>query len=373
MTAQMETTVAPEPPEVTSTPPASSQATETLRRALQLVFRWTVAVIGALVIFGAFMALKGVDPLKAYQDMFRSTFTGSGSWGAIFIRSAPIALAALAVAVPARAGLINVGGEGQLVMGGVAAAGVYLAAGTTLPGTLTLVLMLLAAAVAGGAWAAIAGALRLAFGINEAVTTLLCNYVALDIMLYLIYDSWKDPHGSGQPATRPLPVGARLAVLGHSRVHAGVLLAGAAAIVVSLALSRTGWGFRLRVVGGNTEAARRAGLRVGLLLVTAMATGGALAGLGGAVQLAGAEFKLRPGFCLTYGYVGFLASWLARHKPIRVAVAAVVLSAIAVAGDSLQIDAGLPAASVNVLMALVLLAAFGWGQGFRIKPNGGAK
>jgi simple sugar transport system permease protein len=127
------------------------------------------------------------------------------------------------------------------------------------------------------------------------------------------------------------------------------------------------------VVGGNTEAARRAGLRVGLLLVTAMATGGALAGLGGAVQLAGAEFKLRPGFCLTYGYVGFLASWLARHKPIRVAVAAVVLSAIAVAGDSLQIDAGLPAASVNVLMALVLLAAFGWGQGFRIKPNGGAK
>jgi simple sugar transport system permease protein len=153
-----------------------------------------------------------------------------------------------------------------------------------------------------------------------------------------------------------------------------VLIAVAAAVLVSLALSRTAWGFRLRVVGGNPEAARRAGLRVGLLLVTAMAVGGALAGLGGAVHLAGAEFKLRQGFGLTYGYIGFLASWLARHKPIRVALAAGVLSAIAVAGDSLQIDAGLPAASVNILMALVLLAAFGWGQTSRVRPKrGGAR
>jgi simple sugar transport system permease protein len=280
----------------------------------------------------------------------------------------------LAVAVPARAGLINVGGEGQLVLGGVAAAGVYLAAGDHLPGSMILVLMLLAAAVAGAVWAALAAVMRLAFGINEAVTTLLSNYIALDIMLYLIYSRWKDPQGSGQPATRSLPVDARLPLLGHTRVHVGVLIAVAAAVLVSLALSRTAWGFRLRVVGGNPEAARRAGLRVGLLLVTAMAVGGALAGLGGAVHLAGAEFKLRQGFGLTYGYIGFLASWLARHKPIRVALAAGVLSAIAVAGDSLQIDAGLPAASVNILMALVLLAAFGWGQTSRVRPKrGGAR
>jgi simple sugar transport system permease protein len=91
-----------------------------------------------------------------------------------------------------------------------------------------------------------------------------------------------------------------------------------------------------------------------------MLVGGALAGLGGVVQLAGAEFKLRQGFLLTYGYVGFLASWLARHKPINVAIAAVVLAAISITGDSLQIDSSLPAATVNVLMALVLLAVFGW-------------
>jgi simple sugar transport system permease protein len=332
-------------------------------RVARTAGRWALAVAGALVIFGAFMAVKGTGPLAAYREMFHSTFSGWNSYGDILIRSAPIAFAALGVAVPARAGLINVGGEGQLVIGGVAAAGMSLGLGDALPGPLTLLLMLVAAALAGGAWAGVAGVARLRFGINESVTTLLSNYIALDVMLFLIYDAWKDPHGSGQPATRPLPVSQRLSVLGDSRVHVGVVLAVLAAVAVSLALSRTAWGFRLRVVGGNPEAARRAGLRVGLLLVTAMVVGGALAGLGGAVQLAGAEFKLRPGFCLTYGYVGFLASWLARHKPVRVAVGAAFLSSIAIAGDSLQIDSGLPAASVNILMALVLLAVFGWGSG----------
>ena len=126
-----------------------------------------------------------------------------------------------------------------------------------------------------------------------------------------------------------------------------------------LVLKKTSWGFRLRVTGGNPEAARRAGMRVGALLLSAMLVGGALAGLGGLAQYAGSEFKLRPGFCATYGYLGFLASWLAGHKPIAVAGSAILLSAIAIGGDSLQIDAGLPAASVNILIALVLLAMFG--------------
>jgi len=127
-------------------------------------------------------------------------------------------------------------------------------------------------------------------------------------------------------------------------------------------LRTTTWGFRLRVVGGNPEAARRAGLRVGGLLVTAMLVGGALAGLGGFTQLAGAEFKLRSGFLLGYGYVAFLASWLARHRPIGVALACVLLASISIGGDSLQLDSALPAASVNILMALILLGVFGFSK-----------
>ncbi|MCU1353505.1 MAG: inner-rane translocator [Acidimicrobiales bacterium] len=327
-------------------------------RRLAGAARWGVGLGLAVVIFGGFMLMKGVNPISAYGSMVRSTFSNSDAFGGIFVRATPIMLAALAVSVPARAGLINVGGEGQLIIGAVAATGVSIGVGGSLPGAVTLLLMAVAAMAAGAAWSGIAAVLRLGSGINEAVTTLLLNYVAVDVMLFLIYDKWKDKNGSGQPASAPLPISQRLSLLGTSRVHIGIIVALVAAVVCWLVLRRTSWGFRLSVVGGNPEAARRSGLRVNALVLSAMLVGGALAGLGGLTQLAGAEFKLRPGFVATYGYLGFLASWLGRHRPLHVAGAALVLSAIAIGGDSLQIDSALPGATVNILIALVLLAAF---------------
>jgi simple sugar transport system permease protein len=284
------------------------------------------------------------------------------SFGEVLVKAAPLVLAALAVAIPARAGLVNVGGEGQVVMGAVAAAGVALALDATLPGSAMIVVMMLAAAAAGALWAGIAGILRLTVRVNEAITTLLLNYVAIDLMLYLIYQPWKDPNGSGQPATRPLAEAARLPLLGNSRVHMGIFVAVVATALIWAVLRWTTWGFNLRVVGGNPEAARRAGLPVSRLLMSAMLVGGALAGLAGMVHFAGSELKLRPGMTFNLGYIAFLASWLARHHPLKVAGAAVLLSGIAIAGDSLQLDSGLPAASVNVLMGLVLLAVMGRGM-----------
>jgi ABC-type uncharacterized transport system permease subunit len=348
-----------------STPPPPSTPTLTVvpgkgEKAVRGIVRWVVAIGGALVIFGAFMSVKGVNPITAYADMFSSTFTSVDSFGEIFIKMAPILFAALAVTVPARAGLINVGGEGQLVIGGVAAAGITIWLGETTNGTVVMIAMFVAAALAGAAWAGIAGGLRLWVGINEAVTTLLLNYIAIDLSAFLIFDRWRDTAGSGQPSTKAVPVDARLPLLGTSRVSVGIVIALIATVIVWLLLSKTTWGFRLGVVGGNPEAARRAGYKVGGLLLGAICVGGLLAGIGGFVQLAGVEFKLRQGFLVGYGYIGFLASWLAYHQPLKVALASFVLAAIAVGGDSLQIDSGLPAASVNILMALVLLAVFGW-------------
>jgi ABC-type uncharacterized transport system permease subunit len=281
------------------------------------------------------------------------------SLSSVLVKGGPLILAALAVTVPAKAGMVNVGGEGQLLMGGVFGAGAAQALGVGKSGTLTLVVILLAGTLGGALWAGIAALLKQFVGISEAVTTLLLNYVALNIMFFLIYDPWKDPNGSGQPATRPIPVAARLPLLGNSKVHAGIVIALVAAVFVWWLFRSTRFGFQLRAVGGNPEAARRAGLRVSLLVIGAMLIGGALAGLGGATQLVGAEFKLRPGYLFTYGYIAFLASWLARHDPLKVTLAALALSAISISGDSLQIDSGLPAATVNILMALLLLAVFG--------------
>ena len=321
-------------PAVTASEPDAGRRRELRDGAVRVA----VALAGSLGLFAVLMLVKGVNPITAYADMFSSTFTDKTSLGGILVRATPLVLAALAVAVPARAGLINVGGEGQLIMGGIAAM------------------------VAGGLWSALAAVLRLGVGISESVSTLLLNYVALDLMYFLIYERWKDREGSGQPATRALETGERLPLLGDSRVHLGLLIAVVAAVVIFAVFRTTSWGFRLRVVGGNPEAARRAGLKVGTLLVTSMLVGGALAGLGGFTQLAGAEFKLRSGFIVGYGYIAFLASWLARHKPLGVIGSCVLLSAIAIGGDSLQLDAGLPAAGVNVLMALLLLGVFGFGR-----------
>ena len=324
--------------------------------------RFLGAFGGALALFGLLMLIKGANPFVAYKDMVTSTFGDSYQVAGILVRATPIILAGLAVSVPARAGLINVGGEGQLIIGGVAAMGVSLLGDGRLPGPLSLVFMALAAALAGGMWSGLAALLRLKIGIAESVTTLLLNYIALDIMYFLIYDRWKDRAGSGQPATRPVASGEHLPLWSDTRVHLGLVIAVVCAAVIYVVFRKTIWGFQLRVVGGNSEAARRSGLKVSALIVSAMVVGGAFAGLGGFAQLAGAEFKLRSGFLAGYGYVAFLGSWLGRHRPVGVTIACTLLSAIAITGDSLQLDSKLPAASVNILMALVLLGVFGFGK-----------
>lgn len=343
---------------VTETPVSDAPVVVT-RRTRRLPVRWLVAIAGAPVIFGAFALTKGVNPLAMYADMVTS-LADPVQLQTVFVRASVLVLAGLAVAVPARAGLLNVGGEGQIVVGAVAAAGVGLVLDQRLPGVAVLMVMLAAAMAAGALWAGLAGVLRLTVKVNEAISTLLLNFLAIDLMLLLIYDPWKDASGFGQPTSRPLADAARLPLFAAGgTLNVGIVVALVMLGVVWWATTRTSWGFRLRVVGGNPEAARQAGLRVNRLLLTAMLVGGALAGLAGFVHFAGTEFQLRPGMTTNFGYVGFLASWLALHKPLRVGLAALLLAAIAMAGDSLQIDAGLPAASVNVLMAVVLLLVLG--------------
>jgi ABC-type uncharacterized transport system permease subunit len=320
--------------------------------------RYVGAIVGgyvvSLAIFSVLVALKGAGPFSVYHTMVQSTLLNSNSLQQTVLRAIPIALAALAVAVPARAGLINVGGEGQLILGAVAATGIGVAIGAHVPGVVSWIAMCLGGAAAGAVWASISAVMRTWLGASEAVTTLLLNFIANDILLYLIYQSWKDPNGSGQPQSRPLPNHAQLPKLFGSQLNLGLLIALGAAVAIWYALQRTSWGFALRVVGGNREAARRSGLRVNALLISSMAVGGALAGLGGALNLAGVETILRPGTTATFGYVAFLASFLGRHQPVKVVAAAVLFSAIALSGNGLQISDGLDGAIVDVLLALIV-------------------
>ena len=207
------------------------------------------------------------------------------------------------------------------------------------------------------------GLLRLLVGINEAVTTLLLNYVALDLMLFLIYDPWKDPAAAASRPPGRCPVDrAAAAARRAADVHAGILVAVVATVVVWWVLRSTRWGFQLRVVGGNPEAARRAGLPVG----AAAARRHARRRRAGRARRARPSSPAPSSSCgpASWPPTATSASWPAGWpgtSPIQVALAAVAAARrIAVGGDSLQIDSGLPAATVNILMALVLLAVFGW-------------
>ena len=250
------------------------------------VIRWGGAILGALIIFGALVAFKGANPVEVYADMWTSTFARPRSLTEIFVRMAPIALAALAVVVPAKAGMINVGGEGQILLGAIAAAGIALLTDQSMPGTVVVALMVVAGMLAGAAWAGIAGLLRIAFNVNEAVTTLLLNFIALDLLLFLIYQPWRES-AAAQPATRELAGAAKLPTLWATGVHVGIVFAVVAVAVLGWLLARTRWGFRLTVVGGNSEAARRSAMPVTALLLSALLVGGALAGLAGMIEFAG--------------------------------------------------------------------------------------
>jgi ABC-type uncharacterized transport system permease subunit len=345
----------------TMAPPEATAVSGTPRwKAPALVAaRWVLALTGALVIFSILLLAKGANPIDAMLAMIESTFTQQRSVEQIFIQMSPLVLGALAVAVPARAGLTNVGGEGQIIIGAVAACGTFLLVGESIGGPVLVLLMLVASAIAGAAWAGLAALLRLLAGVNEAISTLLLNFVALDVLLFLIYQPWRESP-TGQPTTKELVDSAKLPVLAGTSVHVGIVLAVVLVVVVHLVLNHTRWGFRVSVAGGNSEAARRSGMKVPLLLCSALMIGGALAGLAGMIHFAGVEYKLRPGFGSQLGYTSFLACWLARHRPFPILLAAFTFAALSVGSDSLQLDSGVPAASINVLTALILLAVLGF-------------
>lgn len=323
--------------------------------------RWAAVAGSTVVIFCAFLVAKGAAPVDVLQSMWETAVGSSDSLGETFIRSTPLLLAALATAVPARAGLFNLGGEGQLLLGAIGAMVVANRLGGEAPTVLTLAAMAIGGALFGAAWAALPALLRLYTRTNEAISSLLFNYLASIIVVWLVFEPWKDPQSLGQAYSRSLEGPERLPIVWGNRVHAGIFVALAAAVVVWLLLRSTTWGFKLRVLGGNPAAARRAGLAVGGLSVAAMVVGGALAGLGGFLEVAGTEGRLRPDLLVGFGFVGFLASWLAKHDPLKAVLAATLLGAIAVGGSGLRITAGLSGGAVNILMAVVLLAVLGWG------------
>jgi simple sugar transport system permease protein len=307
----------------------------------------------AFIIFAIVLLVFGKNPVKAYVDIFSTTLGSSYGFSEMLVKMIPLVLTAVAVAVPARIWLINVGGEGQLYIGALFATWGALTF-SSLPAWLLLPLIFVLAFLGGGLWGAISGILRAKGWVSETISTLLLNYVAILLVNFLVFGPWKDPESANYPQTAEFVEAAVLPAFGNTRVHWGFVFALVSLFLFHLVLSRTRWGLEMRAIGGNPEAARRNGIPIARYIVLLMFIGGGIAGLAGMSEVSAIQGRLRPSLSPGYGFAGFLISWMAGGDPLGIMAAAFLLAIITASGDILQMAHRLPGSVVNILMALIL-------------------
>lgn len=317
-----------------------------------------LAIAAALLLFGLLVALAGVNPVEVWLLLFKGAFGDWYSWQNTLQRAAPLMLTALCVAIPARAGLVIIGGEGALVLGGLACAALPYVVPLPDNGAGT-VLVCVAGALAGGLWVALAGWLRQYRGINETISSLLLAYIAIGLFKHAVEGPLRDPGSLNKPSTYALSEGMRIGGIAGSDVHWGFVLGAMACLALGLWLRWTSTGFAVRVVGGNPRTAQLVGLPASKLMLLACGVGGACAGLAGAVEVAAVHTNANASLIAAYGYAGILVSFIARHHPLAIIPVAILFGGFGAAGSLLQRRLGLPDASVLVLqgIAFVLILA----------------
>ncbi len=315
--------------------------------------RYLVIFVVAFILFGIILWLAGKDPLEAIQDTLAYTLGTPSGFSEVIVRMIPLLFTAIAVSLPSRVGLINVGAEGQLYIGALFAAGIALTF-PQLSAWLLLPLMGLGGLVGGALWAFIPVFLRARGLVNETITTLLLNYVAPTIVSFFVYGPWRSRGAASTPQTVDFSDSARLPAFFDTRVHLGLVIALVILVLFWYVMKYTRWGLEMRAIGGNPQAARRNGIAWTRYLMIAMCVGGAIAGLAGMSEISGIHGRLRPNFSPGFGFMGFLISWLSYGNPVGIFIMSFVIAVITSGGDILQLKQGLPYAVLNILLAITL-------------------
>ncbi len=308
----------------------------------------------SLALFGVFVAFAGHSPFDVFQEMYRGAFGTWFSFQNTLLRAAPLMLTGLCCALPARLGLIVIGGEGAVVVGGLAAAMMPLWLGGS-PPMLVTVAMMVAGMAAGAAWIGAAGALRALRGVNETISSLLLSYIAIALLNHLVEGPLKDPASLNKPSTTYIGDENMLSSLPGFDVHWGLVYGIVACVASYVLMDVSTFGFSGRIVGGNPRAARLTGLGVGKLVIVTCAVGGSFAGLAGMVEVAAVHGKANASLIAGYGYTGILVSFLARHNPLAVVPVSLLLGGISASGGLLQRTCDLPDATVNVMQGILFV------------------
>ena len=327
-------------------------------------FALPMAALAALVVGAAMLLALGANPLTAYHALVQGAFGSMNSLTATAIKAVPLLLVGVGICIAFRANVLNIGGEGQIVMGGLASTAVALAV-PKLPGPVLISLVLLGGAAGGALWGAIPGALKAYFNVNEILSTIMLNIVAVQVMNYLLAGPLVDRSFSGFsliPQTKRLSPHADLPVLiNGTQLHLGALIAVLVAVAVYAFLWKTGLGFRLRAVGLSREASSYAGMPVKRTIVLALTLAGAMAGLAGAILVFGsASHRMvtdgtATGFTGSAGFNGIVAALFGGLNPLWTIVSSFIFGGLLVGGDFMQIAVQVPTALIVALNGLVVV------------------
>jgi simple sugar transport system permease protein len=325
------------------------------RRGLEALLVPVSALVLASLLFCLFLLALGKSPAEFGALAWKGSF---GTWFSVtntLARAAPLLLTALCVAIPAQLGLVVIGGEGALVLGGLGATCAGLAAEGG-PPILVQVAMAVAGAAVGAFWIGLTGFLRAKRGVNETVASLVLSYIAIALFNQLVEGPLRDPASLNKPSTYGLPDADMIGPIPYVGVHPGLAVGVVACIACWVLISRTTIGFAARVTGGNLRAAQLQGLPVARLIIAACALGGGFAGLAGMIEVAAIQGRANASLIAGYGYAGILIAFLARHNPLAIIPMAILLGGIEAAGGLLQRRLDLPDATVLVLQGTIFVA-----------------
>lgn len=308
-----------------------------------------VTMLVGMLVFDAL----GINGWAAVRDIFLTPLLATYKWQDVALKAAPLVIIALGLSVGNRAQVWNIGAEGQYVIGALCAAGMGMAFGAA-GGFFVILLMILAGVVGGALWALIPAVLRTRFSVNEVLSSLMMTYVSLQVLGYLVGGPWKDPNGRNFPATAPLPDNQSLPILAGSTIHLGILIAVLLPFVFWVIMSRSTFGYQVRVVGSSPHAARHGGFDAKQTIWATMLIGGAMAGLAGALEFAGALHKIDLGFPSGYGFTAIIVAFLGRLNPFGCLLAGVVLAVTFVGGQLAKTTVHIPDSTAGIFQAMML-------------------
>jgi simple sugar transport system permease protein len=333
-----------------------------LRRILNASFESLLPIVGVIfaLMIGAIMLLAlNADPLSAYAALIEGAFGSTYSFMQSLVKATPLLLVGLGVCIAFRGGVINIGGEGQIIVGGLAATALALSL-NTLPGILSLIIALLGGIVAGAIWGGVPGILKAQLGVNEILSTIMMNAIAQQLSNFLLRGPMIDPKEivakTFLPQSAQVPDYAWLPrLLPPTLLHFGTVLAIIMAILVYILLWRTVIGYRIRAVGLNPSAAKYAGINVPRYQALALILGGAFAGLAGSVEVMGVTHRMMDGVSGGYGFTGIVAALFGKLHPLGTIPASVLFGALLVGADKMQRAVQVPSSLIEAMLGLVVL------------------